>query len=110
MFSTLVSFIPVAAAADGIDICDHFPPCRNFPTVGALFTAIIGFAIAAAGLVFFFMLIWGGIRYMLSRGDDKALGAARGTLTTAIIGLLIIVAAFVIINIVSFAATGRFIF
>jgi hypothetical protein len=107
--SLMASFATPANAAS-YGICDYFAPCKSFPTIGALFTSILAFIIAGAGLVFFFMLIWGGIRYMLARGDDKALGSARGTLTTAVIGLLIIVSAFIIINLVSFATTGRFIF
>lgn len=53
-------------------------------------------AIAVAGLVFFFMLIFGGLKYLTSGGDEKAAAGARGTLTNAFIGLLIVVAAFLI--------------
>jgi len=95
---------------DSFSIRDYFSPAGNFANVGDLLTSIISFAIAAAGLVFFAMFVWGGIRYSMARGDDKAVMEAKRTLTNAIVGLLIIVAAFIIINLVSFATRGSAIF
>ncbi len=74
-----------------------------FENLGVLMTSIINLALAAGGLVFFLMLIWGGIRYMLSRGDDKQITEARQTLTNAVIGLLIIIASFGIIKLIELA-------
>ena len=54
-----------------------------------------------AALIFFFMLIWGGFRYMSAGGDPKNADAARQTLTNATVGLLIVVASFVIIEVVT---------
>jgi hypothetical protein len=51
-----------------------------FANVVTIFGAIIGFA-------FFAMMVWGGMRYLLSGGDPKALQAAKGTITWAILGL-----------------------
>lgn len=53
-------------------------------------------SLAVAGLIFFFMLILGGLKYLNSGGDEKAMTSARGTLTAAFIGLVIIVAAVLI--------------
>lgn len=93
-----MSFFSSVVYAQGVDIKEVVkPPFENF---GELFTSIISFALAAAGVVFFFMFLWGGLRYMMSRGDDKALDSARGTLTTAIVGLLIIVSAVILFNII----------
>lgn len=52
--------------------------------------------VGIAGLIFFFMLILGGLKYLNSGGDEKATASARGTLTSAFIGLVIVVAAFLI--------------
>ena len=95
----MISFVS-PAYAQGIDLKNTFAPARIFSSVGELITAIVNFAFGAAGLVFFFLLIWGGFRFMTARGDDKAMGEARQTITNAAIGLLIILAAFIIIQIV----------
>lgn len=51
-----------------------------------------------AAIVFVFMLIWGGIRYITSGGDKAQTESARGTLTAAIIGLVIVFSAWAILN------------
>lgn len=61
---------------------------------------IIQLVYAVAGLVFFFMFLFGGIRYLTAGGDEKAATAARATLTQAVIGLVIIVSAFLITQLV----------
>lgn len=76
-----------------------------FGNFGELVASVVNFALAAGGLVFFAMLIWGGMRYMLARGDDKLIMEARQTVTNAVIGLLIIVSSFAIIKLIS-VATG----
>lgn len=68
-------------------------------TFGDLVSSLIKVALPLAGIVFFFLLLWGGIKYMLSRGDDKAVSSARGVITSALIGLLIIVGSFLIIKV-----------
>lgn len=57
-----------------------------------------------ASLVF---LIYGGIRWIVSGGDKTAVETARNHVVAAIVGLVIIVLAFVIINFVLFFLTGR---
>lgn len=56
--------------------------------------------IAIAGLVFFVMLLMGGLRYLTAGGDEKSITAARQTLTNAFIGLIIVVASFVVAQII----------
>ncbi|HSX58451.1 MAG TPA: pilin [Candidatus Saccharimonadales bacterium] len=64
--------------------------------INGIIASLVQLVYAVAGIVFFFMFIYGGLRYLLAGGDEKATMAARGTLTNAFIGLVIVVAAFVI--------------
>lgn len=61
---------------------------------------LISFAVSAilvvAGLIFFFMLIIGGLRWILSGGDKSATESARSQITAALIGLVIIFSAWAI--------------
>lgn len=98
------------SSVHAISIGDNFlfggaPITDVFKNLGELVTSVVNFALAAAGLVFFFMLILGSMRYMLSRGDDKLITEARQTLTNAVVGLLIIIASFAIIKLLE-VATG----
>jgi hypothetical protein len=56
--------------------------------------------IAVAGLLFFFMLLLGGFKYISSGGDEKATASARQSLTSAFIGLIIVVASFLVAQLI----------
>jgi len=73
----------------------------NDITVANIISAFIILALVVAALVFFFMLVWGGIRYITSGGDKGQTEAARGQITAALIGLVIVFAAWAIINLVN---------
>lgn len=70
-----------------------------------LFESLIKGVLALSGVALFVMLVVGGFNFLLSGGDPKKLEAARGTLTSAVIGLVVIVVAFLIIKTVE-VATG----
>ncbi len=65
---------------------------------------LISFAVTAiiivAGLIFFFMLIIGGLRWILSGGDKAQTESARSQITAALIGLVIIFSAWAIVTLV----------
>lgn len=66
-----------------------------------MFTNVVQAVMALTGVGLFVMLVVGGFTFLLSGGDPKKLEAARGTLTNAVIGLVVIVCAFLIILTVS---------
>lgn len=68
--------------------------------IGKLISAVIGLVLIIAALVFFFMLVVGGLQWMLSGGDKTATEAARGRITAALIGLVIVFAAWAIVKLV----------
>ena len=63
-----------------------------------LFTNLIQGVLALSGVALFVMLLVGGFNFLLSGGDQKKLEAAKGTLTGAVIGLVVIVAAYLILR------------
>ena len=69
-------------------------------TVSSILSGAIQLVLIVAALVFFFLLIVGGIRWMTAGGDKEKAGAARGQLTSALIGLAIVFAAWAIIRLI----------
>lgn len=70
------------------------------PTIGDLskvFANIVRGALGLAGIVFFILLLIGGFRYITSGGDPKAVEGAQKTLTSAVIGLVVILLSFIIL-------------
>ncbi len=66
------------------------------PEINDIIASLTLLLIGVSGLLFFFMLIVGGFKYLSAGCDEKAAASARATLTQAFIGLIIVVAAFVI--------------
>ena len=78
--------------------------CQNgiFQTI----TNVLLFLIGAISVI---MLIVGGIRYVLSGGDSTAVTAAKNTILYAVIGIIVALLAYAIVNFVvtSFADNGN---
>jgi len=60
----------------------------------------LNMAIRLAGLAVFVMLIMGGFKYMTAGGDAKAAESARNTITYAILGLVLIIGAYVFLRLI----------
>ncbi len=60
--------------------------------------AAIGLGFLIGVLVFFFVLIIGAIGWILSGGDKAAVESARGKITSAIIGIIVLFATFVLLR------------
>lgn len=65
-----------------------------------VFTRITTIALSAIGAISVIMLVWGGLRYILSGGDSKKITDAKNTILYAIIGLIIAFLSYAIIRFV----------
>lgn len=72
-------------------------PAKIVDIVGIL-RNIISILAPVAGIAFFIMLLVGGYHFVTSGGDPKAAGQARTTLTFAVIGIVLVVASWLIIK------------
>lgn len=91
------------------NIREVFPPAGIYdasPTevtgFGKLASDILLILTGIAGAVAIIFIIIAGIKYITSAGDEKRLASATGTLTYAIIGLVVTVLAFTIIRLIQF--------
>ncbi len=66
-------------------------------SVFQLVTNVMLFLIGAISVI---MLIYGGIRYTLSQGDSTAVTNAKNTITYAVIGIVVAILAYAIVNFV----------
>lgn len=63
-----------------------------------LLPALISGGLVAGAVIFFIMLLIGAIQWISSGGDKAATEAARGRITNAIVGLVILLSLFAIAN------------
>ncbi len=57
---------------------------------------IIGAVLAFVGIIFFVLIIYGGFTWMFSRGNEQDVEKAKNLITSAVIGLIIVLAAYAI--------------
>ena len=67
-----------------------------FPELGKLMSNALSLLFFFAGLLTFFFIVVGGIQWITAGGDAKAAQAARDRITAAVVGLIVVVAAFAI--------------
>jgi uncharacterized membrane protein len=75
--------------------------------VNGVFTKITNTVLYAVGIISVIMLIYGGLRYVISGGDSKKVTDAKNTIMYAIIGLIISILAYAIVNFVINAVGGE---
>lgn len=73
----------------------------TFDCVPVLFINFIFYAIMFAGLVALVLIIFSGIKFIMSGGDPKQVEGARNTATWAIIGLVVVFFSFAIVRFIS---------
>lgn len=67
---------------------------------GGYVAIIINILLIAIGILSVIMIIIGGFRYTLSGGDENAVRSAKDTILYSVIGLIVAILAFVIVNFV----------
>lgn len=69
-------------------------------TIPSIVSGLVRLAMVIVALVFFAMLIMGGIRWITSRGDKTEVENARNQITHALIGLAIVFVAWAILALI----------
>ena len=112
----MVSFAPSAAALNcgtkeepGADF--NKPSCKvndgfvkaggaGQTSLGDQIKAVINVLLFIIGVVSVIMIILGGIKYVLSNGDSSQITSAKNTILYAVIGLVVALLAYAIVNFV----------
>ncbi|HNZ84446.1 MAG TPA: hypothetical protein PKZ29_00770 [Candidatus Woesebacteria bacterium] len=69
-------------------------------TAGGIISGAVSLVLIVVALVFFFILVLGGLKWVTSGGDEKKVGEARAQITNALIGLAIVFAAWAIMKLI----------
>ena len=81
-----------------VDQATKVPTLRCIPVV---ITNVVYGVLALSGVATIILLVISGIKFLLSGGDQIKLEQARKTATFAIIGLVIILASFFMVNVIA---------
>ena len=102
-FYLLLPVVVFAQCPPGYESLCKVGPDTNPNLVGNIVQYLIIIAIAVS-IIF---IVIGGIKWTTSGGDKEKVAQARGTITAAIIGLIIAVLAFAIVSFVVYLFTGK---
>ena len=69
-------------------------------SVGQIVSTAIKLSLVVAAVVFFFVLVIGGIKWIASGGDKAQTESARNQITAALVGLVIVFAAWAILALI----------
>ncbi|MCD6422400.1 hypothetical protein J7L13_03590 [bacterium] len=97
--STFKKFLTGILLAQGsVDVGEMIPPgWQNLSELPQIVKLIFNIMFGGAGLVAVFYLVYGGYLYITSGGGEQAENAKK-TILNAIIGLVVILIAFAIVN------------
>jgi hypothetical protein len=59
------------------------------------------FFVMISGLAAFVMIVWGGVQWMSSQGNPTATGDAKDKIKMALLGLLLVLSSFIILQIIN---------
>lgn len=91
-------------AADPLTISPG-PPPANLETLQNLLIRLINISVPLAFMAVTVMLVIAGIKYLTSGGDAKAISAAHGVVTWALLGIVFLVLSWLILLLIQ-AFTG----
>lgn len=83
-------------------VAHYIPGDRIGIYVGLVIQAILGLI----GVIFLIMIVYGGVMWLTSEGEEKKVGAARNMITQAVVGLIFSTAAYAITVYVTNALGG----
>lgn len=106
---SIFSVLPTAAAAI-LNPGDN-PDAVSTATGGetslrGLVLTVINYFLGFLGLVAVIMVVYGGVTYVISAGNDEQIGNAKKIIMYALIGIVIILLSFVIVRAILGAGTG----
>lgn len=74
----------------------------SYTSIASIINNVVPFVIALAGIMLFFILMWGGFDYATSQGAPEKLKSANAKITAGIIGFILLVLSFLITRIIAF--------
>lgn len=86
--------------ADGANAAQGEGQQANLFGAESLFKDITNAALFLVGAISVLMIVYGGIKYTISAGDSSAITGAKNTIIYAVVGLVVSLLAYAIVNFV----------
>ena len=105
-FSILSLLLPALSIAGNISLNLNYPSFGGFDldekqNLNEIIAWFYYFIIAIAGLAVFAMLVWGGVSWLTSAGNPTRTSEAKDRISSALLGLLIILGSYLILRLIN---------
>ncbi len=97
---SLIGLIPVAGMHGFAESSISLAPLPMVSTDGSEFSTILSILFATLGAICLLVVVIAGFRYIISRGDPQQIARSKDTIIYALVGLVIAVLAFTIVDFV----------
>jgi hypothetical protein len=106
IFPALVATVHAQVADFGLAAANNIglPNTANDPKVAAVM--VVRYLMTFLGIISVIVILWGGFQWLTAGGNEDKVAGAKKTLIAGIIGLIIIIAAFAIVQIIVNTATN----
>jgi len=94
----VIDFTEYTGDFEGPDTAGYDEALTQSTNARDFIQTIVNYALSFLGLFAIIMVIYGGVLYVLSRGDEDMAGKGRKTITYAGIGIIIVLGSFAIVN------------
>ncbi len=75
-------------------------PLQGINNIADLINRILPFFITAAGIILFFVFIWGGYDFISSQGNAEKIKSAQAKITTGIIGFVLLIVSYLLVRLI----------
>lgn len=76
-------------------------PLQGINTISDVVNKLTQFIIPFAGVILFFIIVWGGYSFILSRGDPEKLKAAKAKLTAGVVGFVLLIVSYLVTKLIA---------
>lgn len=108
VFVIALAVLLAPALAFALDLNVDYPPFGGIDinddknqSIPALIAWLYLLILGIAGFAAFLMIVWGGVRWMTSTGNPTIIGDAKDRIKSAVLGLLLVLSSFLILQVVN---------
>lgn len=100
----LAQKIRIGSEGTGISISGplKLPGISGTPKLADIIGVVITYLFPIAGVILFFIIIWGGYDLLMSEGEAEKLEAGRSKITSGIIGMVLLVLSYFFARLVGY--------
>lgn len=86
----------------GQEVCgpSNFMGGKTDVKLADIINVVISFVYPLAGLILFFILVWGGYEYLTSAGNAEKVKSAQGKITSGLIGFFLLMISYLAVRII----------